>query len=121
MCQIGNEQRGIVGFTGPWREINIRHEFSFGLSCQKLGLADLPGHNRKLTSDMNLDLSFYERSSWVNRNNWSYLLVIFQKASQFAIDFVRLTLPKVGVDGFYDPHGKLTSDKKIILTSYYRH
>ena len=30
--------------------------------CRKLGLTDLPGYEKKLISDMNLILSFYERS-----------------------------------------------------------
>ena len=68
--------------------------------CRKLGLTDLPGHDRKVTSDKKIIFNWCQRYRGGNRNYFSNFSVIFETANKFVIIFVGLMLEKVGVDGF---------------------
>ena len=59
-------------------------------------MTNLPGHDGKLMSDMNLVLG-------ASRDYCSYFWLNFQAASKFVIVSVRLILPKVRTDGFTGP------------------
>ena len=72
--------------------------------CQKLGVTDLPGHDRKMTSDKTMIPIYHQRYKGGNRDYCSQFSVTFETTGKFLIVFVRLILRKMGVDGFTRPH-----------------
>ena len=75
--------------------------------CGKLGLTDLPDHNRKVTSDKIMIFYLYQRYKGGNRDYSSHFLVVFEITSKFLIVFVRLILKKVRVDVFTGPRREI--------------
>ena len=87
--------------------------------CRKLGLMDLLGYNEKVTSDIEMICSSYQRHKSGNRDYSSHFLVTFETASKFVIVFVRLLFGKLGNDGFTGLRRKIgiryEFDLKVIL------
>ena len=67
-------------------------------------MTDLPGHDRKMTSDKTMIPISHQRYKGGNRDYCSHFSVTFQTTGKFLIVFVRLILGKMGVDGFTRPH-----------------
>ena len=74
-----------------------------------MGLTDLPGHNRKVTSNKKIISVPYEGYKGGKRDYCTHFSVMFEITGKFLIVFVRLILEKVGVGGFTQPHRKRTS------------
>ena len=66
-------------------------------------LTDLPGHDRKVTSDRKMIFIPYDSFKGGNRDYCSHFSVIFETTGKFLIVFVRLILGKKEVDGFTGP------------------
>ena len=85
----------------------------------KLGLTDLPGQDRKLTSDKKIIFTSHERYVGGNRDYCSNFSVTFETIGNFLIDFVRQILGKNAIDGVNGPRLEIDArygfDLKIIL------
>ena len=64
---------------------------------------DLPGHDGKVMSDMKIISISHQGYKGGNRDYCSHFSVTFETTGKFLIVFVRLTLEKMGVDGFTGP------------------
>ena len=64
---------------------------------------DLPGHNKKITSDKKMVSIFHQGYKGENRDYCGYFSVTIETTGKFLIVFVRLILGKVGVDRFTKP------------------
>ena len=85
----------------------------------KLGLTDLPGQGRKVTSDKKMIFTSHERYMGGNRDYCSNFSVTFETIGNFLTDFVRQILGKKGVDRVTGPRLEIDArygfDLKIIL------
>ena len=72
-----------------------------------VGVTDLPGHDRKVTSDKKIICNSYQRYKGRNTVCCSPFSVIFETTTKFLIFFVRLILGKVLLTDLKDPYGKL--------------
>ena len=81
--------------------------------CWMLGLTDLLGYGKKMTSDKKMICNSYQRYKCVNRDYCSHFSLIFKITSKFLIIFVRLTLGNGGIDGYTGP--RLEFSLKVIV------
>ena len=82
--------------------------------CEKLGLTDLPGHDGKVRSDMEMIFISHQRYKSRNRDYCSHFSVTFETTGKFLIVFVRLILGKKGLTELPCHDGKLTWDMNVI-------
>ena len=61
-------------------------------------MTDLPGHDRKLTSDEKLIFTSHQKYIDGNRDYCSHFLLIFETTGKFLIVFMKLIQEKIGVD-----------------------
>ena len=64
---------------------------------------DLPGHNRKVTSDKKIICTPHEGYKGGNKDYCSHFSVTFEATAKFLVFLVRLILVKVGFDLFTGP------------------
>ena len=98
---IFKEQSNLLMFLSDWY-------------CEKLGLTDLPGHDGKVRSDMEMIFISHQRYKSRNRDYCSHFSVTFETTGKFLIVFVRLILGKKGLTELPCHDGKLAWDMNVI-------
>ena len=64
--------------------------------CQKLGVTDLPGQDRKMTSDKTMIPISHQRYKGGNRDYCSHFSVTFETTGKFLIVFCKINIGKNG-------------------------